>query len=221
MQISGEAELSRSDHILSLVFLSTVIISGFGYHCCILAVPGTPANSVNQSELLISRQTKAFGRSNNPVFTTGGSISSFRARYAGHDHLCHPYRLRCFTGREKGLAFSSFWIRVTKYLKCICTDHEAWADWPGRLLCLPGCCIWSIVIRTYHIPSESDYGVSIFYYAYFLVLRFYSGCVKGIENMENNISPSYTAVGTCSSIATIPRTFEAAKAMGVSATIAG
>ena len=67
------------------------------------------------------------------------------------------------------------------------------------------------------------YGVSLFYYAVFYSLyAFIAGGVKGIKRYwENNIIPSATAVGTCSSIATIPANLDAAKKMGVSDVIAG
>ncbi len=67
------------------------------------------------------------------------------------------------------------------------------------------------------------YGVSIFIYAViYSVYAFIAGGVKGIKRYwENNIIPSATAVGTCSSIATIPANLDAAKKMGVSDVIAG
>jgi Na+/H+-dicarboxylate symporter len=76
---------------------------------------------------------------------------------------------------------------------------------------------------TYAHSMGIGYGVSIFYYAvFFSIYAFIAGGVKGVKKYwKNNIIPSATAVGTCSSIATIPANLEAAKRMGVSATIAG
>ena len=67
------------------------------------------------------------------------------------------------------------------------------------------------------------YGVSIFYYFVFYSLyAFIAGGIKGFKKYwRNNIIPSATAVGTCSSIATIPANLEAAKKMGITDTIAG
>jgi len=67
------------------------------------------------------------------------------------------------------------------------------------------------------------YGVSIFYYfVLFSIYAFIAGGLNGIKRYwKNNIIPSATAVGTCSSIATIPANLEAAKKMGVSDVIAG
>ncbi|MEO6633071.1 MAG: dicarboxylate/amino acid:cation symporter [Mucilaginibacter sp.] len=76
---------------------------------------------------------------------------------------------------------------------------------------------------TYAHTMGIGYGVSIFYYAvFFSIYAFLAGGVKGVKKYwRNNIIPSATAVGTCSSIATIPANLDAAKKMGVSDIIAG
>jgi Na+/H+-dicarboxylate symporter len=76
---------------------------------------------------------------------------------------------------------------------------------------------------TYAHTLSIGYGVSIFYYiVLFSVYAFVAGGVNGIKRYwKNNIIPSATAVGTCSSIATIPANLDAAKKMGISSVIAG
>ncbi|MES2266754.1 MAG: dicarboxylate/amino acid:cation symporter [Bacteroidota bacterium] len=76
---------------------------------------------------------------------------------------------------------------------------------------------------TYAHVLGIGYGVSLFYYAVFYsIYAFIAGGVKGIKRYwENNIIPSATAVGTCSSIATIPANLDAAKKMGITDAIAG
>lgn len=76
---------------------------------------------------------------------------------------------------------------------------------------------------TYAQVMGVGYGVSLFYYAlFFSIYAFLAGGVKGIHTYwKNNIIPSVTAVGTCSSIATIPANLEAAKRMGVSDIVNG
>jgi Na+/H+-dicarboxylate symporter len=76
---------------------------------------------------------------------------------------------------------------------------------------------------TYAHVLGIGYGVSLFYYAVFYSLyAFIAGGIKGIKRYwENNIIPSATAVGTCSSIATIPANLDAAKKMGITDAIAG
>jgi len=76
---------------------------------------------------------------------------------------------------------------------------------------------------TYAHTMGIGYGVSIFIYiAGFSLYAFIAGGVKGIITYwRNNIIPSATAVGTCSSIATIPANLDAAKKMGVSDMVTG
>jgi Na+/H+-dicarboxylate symporter len=61
------------------------------------------------------------------------------------------------------------------------------------------------------------YGVGAFYYVIFFSLyAFIAGGSKGFNIFwRSNIVPSATAIGTCSSIATIPANLEACKKMGV------
>lgn len=75
---------------------------------------------------------------------------------------------------------------------------------------------------TYAHTLGIGYGVSIFYYfVCFSIYAFIAGGIKGFRRYwENNIIPSATAVGTCSSIATIPANLDAAKKIGISDTIA-
>ncbi|MCQ6961616.1 dicarboxylate/amino acid:cation symporter [Mucilaginibacter aquariorum] len=76
---------------------------------------------------------------------------------------------------------------------------------------------------TYAHVLGIGYGVSLFYYAVFYSLyAFIAGGIKGIKRYwKNNIIPSATAVGTCSSIATIPANLDAAKKMGITDAISG
>ncbi|MCZ4243196.1 dicarboxylate/amino acid:cation symporter [Pedobacter punctiformis] len=66
------------------------------------------------------------------------------------------------------------------------------------------------------------YGVGAFYFVVFFTLyAFISGGFKAIKIFwKNNIVPSLTSVGTCSSIATIPANLDGAAKMGVPAYIA-
>jgi Na+/H+-dicarboxylate symporter len=76
---------------------------------------------------------------------------------------------------------------------------------------------------TYAHTMGIGYGVSIFIYIVgFSFYAFASGGINGIKTYwRNNIIPSATAVGTCSSIATIPANLNAAKNMGVSDMVTG
>ncbi|MBE9601151.1 dicarboxylate/amino acid:cation symporter [Pedobacter sp. MC2016-24] len=61
------------------------------------------------------------------------------------------------------------------------------------------------------------YGFSAFYFvAIFSAYAFIAGGIKGVRKYwKNNLVPSATAVGTCSSIAVIPANLDAAKKMGI------
>jgi len=61
------------------------------------------------------------------------------------------------------------------------------------------------------------YGFSAFYFvAIFSAYAFVAGGIKGVRKYwKNNLVPSATAVGTCSSIAVIPANLDAAKKMGI------
>ena len=61
------------------------------------------------------------------------------------------------------------------------------------------------------------YGVGAFYFiVFFSIYAFIAGGIPGLKRFwPNNIVPSATAVGTCSSIATIPANMDACKKIGV------
>ena len=65
------------------------------------------------------------------------------------------------------------------------------------------------------------HGVSFFYFiVFFSLYAFLAGGFPAIKTFwKNNIIPSATAIGTCSSIATIPANLEAAKKVGIPAYI--
>jgi len=70
---------------------------------------------------------------------------------------------------------------------------------------------------TYRDAMVLYHGVCLVYFAVFFSLyAFIAGGFKAIKlYWRNNIVPSATAIGTCSSIATIPANLEAAKKMGI------
>jgi Na+/H+-dicarboxylate symporter len=75
---------------------------------------------------------------------------------------------------------------------------------------------------TYASAMAVCYGVCLFYFIFmFSLYVFIARGPNGIKQYwTNNIIPSATALGTCSSIATIPANLEAAKKMGISDQVA-
>ena len=71
----------------------------------------------------------------------------------------------------------------------------------------------------YAKPLGLYYAVCAFYFVvFFSIYAFIAGGKLGFKVFwKNNITPSLTALGTCSSIATIPANLEAAEKMGISA----
>ncbi|HWB28763.1 MAG TPA: dicarboxylate/amino acid:cation symporter [Chitinophagaceae bacterium] len=70
---------------------------------------------------------------------------------------------------------------------------------------------------TYAKAMALYHGVGIVYFiVFFSLYAFLAGGIRAVKlYWKNNIVPSATAIGTCSSIATIPANLEAAKKMGI------
>jgi len=73
----------------------------------------------------------------------------------------------------------------------------------------------------YAKPLAVYYGMCTFYFiVFFTIYAFFSGGLLGVKVFwKNNITPSFTAIGTCSSIATIPANLEGATQMKIPAYI--
>ncbi|RUT71043.1 dicarboxylate/amino acid:cation symporter [Flavobacterium cupreum] len=69
----------------------------------------------------------------------------------------------------------------------------------------------------YAKPLGVYYGACVFYFfVFFSIYAFIAGGKRAfVKFWSNNITPSLTAVGTCSSIATIPANLDAAEKMGI------
>ncbi|KAF2512613.1 dicarboxylate/amino acid:cation symporter [Flavobacterium foetidum] len=73
------------------------------------------------------------------------------------------------------------------------------------------------LLGVYAKPMAVYYAACIFYFfVFFSLYAFVAGGIKAFKVFwTNNIEPSLTAVGTCSSIATIPANLKAAEKMGI------
>lgn len=74
---------------------------------------------------------------------------------------------------------------------------------------------------SYAKPLAVYYGVCAFYFVFFYTIYVFISAGKlGVSTFwKNNITPALTALGTCSSIATIPANLEAAEKMKISTSI--
>lgn len=223
--LQGKQKLSRIMTVMSVVFLVTVIIAA------LLTITGLWLFPVHQQPGVVSeflnydKGKKLSGDQITQLFTTGefyqllsrknmlamiifALLTGFGTLRAGHQGLA--FRNFLNAGSE---VFTNVFVLIMKIGPVGLGAYFAYqvAEFGPSLL------------GTYAHTLGVGYGVSIFYYiVFFSLYAFIAGGIKGIKKYwKNNIIPSATAVGTCSSIATIPANLEAAKGMGVSAIIAG
>ncbi|MCR8560690.1 dicarboxylate/amino acid:cation symporter [Mucilaginibacter sp. BJC16-A38] len=223
--LHGEQKLSRIMTILSLVFLSTVIIAAL---VTIVAFWLFPVHQqiVLSSEVIDQQVNKSLsGDQITQLFTTGEFYQLLSRK-----NMLAMIIFAILTGfgalraGEKGVAFSSFLNSGNEVFKNVFVlIMKLGPVGLGAYFAYQVAVFGPSLFGTYAHTMGIGYGVSIFYYAvFFSIYAFIAGGIKGVRKYwRNNIVPSFTAVGTCSSIATIPANLEAAKAMGISATIAG
>lgn len=223
--LEGEQKLSRIMTIMSLVFLSTVIISAL---VTIVAVWLFPVHQLSVlSPEILSQQSgkKLSGDQVTELFTTGEFYQLLSRK-----NMLAMIIFAILTGfgtlkaGEKGKEFRGFLQAGNEVFKNVFVlIMKLGPVGLGAYFAYQVAVFGPSLFGTYAHTMGIGYGVSIFYYAvFFSIYAFIAGGIKGVRKYwKNNIIPSATAVGTCSSIATIPANLDAAKKMGVSATIAG
>jgi len=222
--LHGEQKLSRIMTIMSGVFLSTVIIAAL---LTIVAVWLFPIHQqqVIPPELLNQADKKLSGDQITQLFTTGEFYQLLSRK-----NMLAMIIFAILTGfgtlrsGEQGLAFSGFLNAGNEVFKNVfILIMKLGPIGLGAYFAYQVAVFGPSLFGTYAHSMGIGYGVSIFYYAvFFSIYAFIAGGIKGLKKYwKYNIIPSATAIGTCSSIATIPANLEAAKQMGVSDTIAG
>lgn len=223
--LEGEQKLSRIMTIMSLVFLATVIISAL---LTIVAVWLFPVHqlSVLSPEILNQQAGKKLsGDQVTELFTTGEFYQLLSRK-----NMLAMIIFAILTGfgtlkaGEKGREFRGFLQAGNEVFKNVFVlIMKLGPVGLGAYFAYQVAVFGPSLFGTYAHTMGIGYGVSIFYYVvFFSIYAFIAGGIKGVRKYwKNNIIPSATAVGTCSSIATIPANLDAAKQMGVSATIAG
>jgi Na+/H+-dicarboxylate symporter len=223
--LGGAKKLGRIMGIMSAVFLGTVIIAAlvtivamwlFPLHQHIAATPELAAQGIGKqlsgdqiTQLFTSSEFFALlSRKNMLAMIVFAILVGFGTLKAG----------------EKGKSFAQFLTSGNEVFKQVFILIMKPAPIGlGAYFAYQVAVFGPSLFGTYAHTLGIGYGVSIFYYVFFFSLyAFIAGGVKGIKTYwSNNIIPSATAVGTCSSIATIPANLDAAKKMGVSDLIAG
>jgi Na+/H+-dicarboxylate symporter len=223
--LHGEQKLSRIMTVMTGVFLSTVIIAALVTMLAVWLFP-IHQQSVISPELLSQQSGKKLsGDQITELFTTGEFY-----KLLSRQNMLAMIIFALLTGfgtlraGEAGRPFSTFLNAGNEVFKNVfILIMKLGPIGLGAYFAYQVSVFGPSLFGTYAHTMGIGYGVSIFYYlVFYSIFAFIAGGIKGVKRYwTNNIIPSATAVGTCSSIATIPANLEAAKKMGVSATIAG
>jgi Na+/H+-dicarboxylate symporter len=223
--LHGEQKVSRIITIMSGVFFFTVLIAAL---LTIVAVSLFPVHQqVMASSELLNQQAgkKLSGDQVTQLFTTGEFYQLLSRK-----NMLAMIIFAILTGfgtlraGEKGGDFSRFLNAGNEVFKNIFVlIMKIGPVGLGAYFAYQVAVFGPSLFGDYAHSMSIGYGVSIFYYVvFFSIYAFIAGGLRGVKKYwKNNFIPSFTAVGTCSSIATIPANLEAARKMGVSATIAG
>ncbi|PSL45501.1 Na+/H+-dicarboxylate symporter [Chitinophaga niastensis] len=215
--IDASHKLGRILGIMSLIFLSTILISAF---LTIVAVwifpihqqvilseaahidkPGSFGDQITRL-LTVSEFYELLSRKNMLPFIIFSVLTGFAAMRAG----------------ERGAAFRRFLFSGNEVMKdLLIVIMKLGPIGLGAYFAYQVGTVGPQLFGTYAHSLGIYYGFGIFYFIFgFSFYAFVAGGVNGIKTYwKNNIIPTLTAVGTGSSIATIPANLEAAQRMGV------
>ena len=221
--LNGARHLSRIMGTMALVFLATVLMAAL---LTLLAVHLFP---VHEQLAAASRLTELPARSN-----IGDQITSLFTTSEFYELLSRKNMLALIIfslligfatlrAGEKGAAFNRFLQAGNEVFgQLFVLVMKLGPIGLGAYFAYQVGVFGPQLFGTYARSLSIYYGVgAIYYVAFFSLYAFVAGGVNGIKTYwKNNIVPSATAVGTCSSIATIPANLEAAKKMGVPDAIA-
>jgi len=221
--LGGNQKLSRIMFIMSGVFLGTVLISALLTIAAMWLFPLQQHAGAIVTAQRSAHQTLS-GDQVTQLFTTGEFFQLLSRK-----NMLAMIIFAILTGfgalraGEKGQVFVQFLNSGNEVFKSIfILIMKLGPLGLGAYFAYQVAIFGPTLFGTYGHVMAIGYGVSLFYYAVFFSLyAFIAGGIRGIKRYwQNNIIPSATAVGTCSSIATIPANLEAAKGMGISAVIA-
>jgi Na+/H+-dicarboxylate symporter len=219
--IDAGNKLGRILGMMSLVFLSTILISAFLTIVAVWIFPihqqvalsktihlEQPGNWGEQLArlLTVSEFYELLSRKNMLPFIIFSGLTGFAAMRAG----------------EHGAAFRKFLYSGNEVMKEVLTViMKLGPIGLGAYFAYQVGTVGPQLFGTYAHSLGIYYGFGIFYFIFgFSLYAFIAGGIPGIKIFwKNNIIPTLTAVGTGSSIATIPANLEAVRRMGVPADI--
>jgi len=210
-------KLSKMLVVMTMVFLATVIISAL---LTILAVRIFPIHEqMTTAPLTETIVKKPFGEQITQLLTTG-EFFELLSRKSMLAMIIFSVLTGFATLRsgETGAAFSKFLVAGNEVFKNVFIIIMKLAPVGlGAYFAYQVGVFGPQLFGTYARSLGIYYGTGAFYFVFlFTFYAFVAGGVKGIKKYwKNNIIPSATAVGTCSSIANIPANLDASKKMGI------
>jgi len=210
-------KLSKMLVVMTMVFLATVIISAL---LTILAVRIFPIHEqMTTAPLTETIVKKPFGDQVTQLLTTG-EFFELLSRKSMLAMIIFSVLTGFATLRsgETGAAFSKFLVAGNEVFKNVFIIIMKLAPVGlGAYFAYQVGVFGPQLFGTYARSLGIYYGTGAFYFVFlFSFYAFVAGGVKGIKKYwKNNIIPSATAVGTCSSIANIPANLDASKKMGI------
>ena len=210
-------KLSRMMAVMALVFLATVLISAM---LTILAVRIFPIHEhMGAARLTETIVKKPFGDQLTQLLTTS-EFFELLSRKSMLAMIIFSVLTGFATLRagSQGAAFAGFLQAGNEVFKNVFVIIMKLAPVGlGAYFAYQVGVFGPQLFGTYARSLGIYYGVGAFYFVFlFSFYAFVAGGVRGIKKYwKNNIVPSATAVGTCSSIANIPANLEAAEKMGI------
>lgn len=215
-------KLGKLFGIVLLVFLSTVVISS------VVMVAGVLIFPVNQAVFLTEASATTVHET-----ATGSPITQLLTVNDFYEILSRKNMLALIlfsflmgfatlnTG-EKGKDFARFLASANEVMKQLLIIIMKGAPIGlGAYFAYQVGIFGPQLFGAYAKPLAVYYGTCTFYFIVFFTLyAYFSGGGLGVKMFwKNNITPSFTAIGTCSSIATIPANLEGAMQMKIPAYI--
>jgi Na+/H+-dicarboxylate symporter len=220
--LGNSGKISKIMGVMCLVFLATVLISAC---ITIVGVWLFPVHEQLVGKPLAEAITKKpFGDQLTQLFTTGEFFELF-SRKAMLPMIVFSILIGFAVLRagEKGAAFGRFLSAGNEIFKQLFVLIMKLGPLGlGAYFAYQVGVFGPQLFGAYARSLGLYYGVGAFYYVFgFSLYAFVAGGVNGFKKYwKNNIVPSATAVGTCSSIATIPANIDAAKKIGIPNVIA-
>ncbi|PWG79586.1 sodium:proton antiporter [Pararcticibacter amylolyticus] len=215
--LGNSGKLSRIMGVTSVVFLGTVLISAF---LTIVAVWIFPVHEeIKAMKLTEAIDEKPFGEQLSQLFTTSEFFELLsRKNMLAMIIFSVLVGFATLKSGEKYSVFKEFLLAGNEIFKNVFILIMKLAPVGlGAYFAYQIGVFGPQLFGAYAKSLGLYYGFGLFYFlVIFSLYAFIAGGVKAVRRYwRNNIIPSATAVGTCSSIATIPANMEASRRMGI------